>query len=63
MEKDKSHIHKFDTPIEVEVPLYNYELDRRTGKTMRVQSGTDIIKSFKCKCGKTEAYDLERTKA
>jgi hypothetical protein len=46
----QSHVHKFDKPSTKKVLLNS-----------GLKTAIDIIKLRVCSCGKTEAYDLERT--
>lgn len=51
----KEHFHKFEKKATQKVVLY-----KNTGQGASV-TGTDLIRMRVCKCGKSEAYDLERT--
>lgn len=54
------HIHNFDQPTTVKVPLRKYETIEGNVTTETV--GYDLVKVRKCKCGKVMAYNLERHK-
>ena len=51
----KPHKHKFEHTAAKNVMLYKGSKGGVAGK--------DTIKMLVCKCGKTQAYDLERTVA
>lgn len=61
-EGKEQHECKFDELAEVHVPIRRYvkEHGKMIADTM---TGKDVLKQRKCKCGKTETYDLERTRA
>lgn len=54
----KTHKHRFDIPAESKVRLYRYE--QQDGVTTSDLSGFDIVRGFKCTCGKFKATDLRR---
>lgn len=61
-EIEAGHIHKFDKSVEKKVLLHD-ERKLATGEdsTGGGTVGYDIVKSWVCACGETQAYDLKRT--
>lgn len=53
------HLHKFEKTATQKVMLYKGTNNSNGGSV----TGTDLIKMRVCKCGKAQAYDLERTLA
>jgi hypothetical protein len=57
-----AHEHKFDTPVESTVTMRRYV--KEDGKTIPdTITAIDTLKLWKCKCGVTRAYNLERKMA
>jgi len=58
--KKEEHECKFDIPAEQDILLASYK--QGDGK-MEYQGTTakDTLKMWKCSCGRTQTYDLERT--
>lgn len=55
-----AHLHKFEHPATQTIMLY----DHRKVEGQKIApgiAGKDVIKLRVCKCGKSQAYDLERT--
>lgn len=55
------HVHKYDKPATKTIILTKYRKEDGKMKDVAI-SGKDVIKQFKCECGKTLATDLERVK-
>lgn len=58
---NKDHVHDFK-PIEKSVLLAKYRPENGKMK-YQTTSGKDILKQFKCECGKVITQDLKRVKA
>lgn len=60
MKAVEQHIHKYESVKTTHVILYDYRNVDNVVKEPGV-AAKDTIKYRICKCGKTEAFDLERT--
>lgn len=54
------HTCKFDQRIKRKVPLSQYGATMQNPNPQGMAIGFDYILLYKCACGKTQAYDLER---